>query len=79
MCTYNAISSHTDHFEIQKKDSEESLLTFVEVFAKHKVHLVPTQLLKSTTHALIISCYPLIDAELMKFVASKCIVAQEVR
>ena len=27
MCTYNAISSHTDHFEIQKMDSEESLLT----------------------------------------------------
>ena len=23
MCTYNAISSHTDHFEIQKRDSEE--------------------------------------------------------
>ena len=29
MCTYNAISSHTDHFEIQKRDSEESLLTFL--------------------------------------------------
>ena len=28
MCTYNTISSHTDHFEIQKKYSEESLLTF---------------------------------------------------
>ena len=27
MCTYNTISSHTDHFEIQKRDSEESLLT----------------------------------------------------
>ena len=23
MCTYNAISSHTDHFEIQKRDSED--------------------------------------------------------
>ena len=32
MCTYNAISSHTDHFEIQKWDSEESLLTFVNLF-----------------------------------------------
>ena len=32
MCTYNAISSHTDHFEIQKRDSEESLLTFVNLF-----------------------------------------------
>ena len=27
-----AISSHTDHFEIQKRDSEESLLTFVNLF-----------------------------------------------
>ena len=34
MCTYNAISSHTDHFAIQKKDSEESLLTFVNLFAR---------------------------------------------
>ena len=25
MCTYNAINSHTDHFEIQKRDSEELL------------------------------------------------------
>ena len=32
MCTYNAISSHTYHFEIQKRDSEESLLTFVNLF-----------------------------------------------
>ena len=32
MCTYNAISSHTDHFEIQKRDSEESLLTFANLF-----------------------------------------------
>ena len=28
MCTYNAISSHTDHFEIQKRDSEESLYKY---------------------------------------------------
>ena len=28
MCTYNAISSQTDHFEIQERDSEESLFTF---------------------------------------------------
>ena len=27
MCTYNTISSHTDHFEIQEKESGESLLT----------------------------------------------------
>ena len=32
MCTYNTISSHTDHFEIQKRDSEDSLLTFVNLF-----------------------------------------------
>ena len=32
MCTYNAISPHTDHFEIQKRGSEESLLTFVNLF-----------------------------------------------
>ena len=30
MCTYNTILSNTDHFEIQKRDSEESLLTFVK-------------------------------------------------
>ena len=34
MCTYNAKGSHTDHFEIQKRDSEESLLTFVNMFPK---------------------------------------------
>ena len=33
MCTYNTINSHTDHFEIQKRDSEESLLTFVNLFS----------------------------------------------
>ena len=32
MCTYNTISSHTDLFEIQERDSEESLLTFVNLF-----------------------------------------------
>ena len=32
MCTYNTISSHTDHFEIQKRDSGESFLTFVNRF-----------------------------------------------
>ena len=32
MCTYNTISTHTDHFQIQKRDSEESLLTFVNMF-----------------------------------------------
>ena len=32
MFTYNTISLHTDHFEKQKKrDSEESLLTFVKL------------------------------------------------
>ena len=34
MCTYNAISSHTDPFEIQKRDSEESPLTFVNLFSQ---------------------------------------------
>ena len=37
MCTYNAISSHKDHFEIQKKDSEESLLTFVNLFPSYSI------------------------------------------
>ena len=38
MCTYNTISSHTDHFEIQKKkDSEESLLTFVNLFPSYLI------------------------------------------
>ena len=32
MCTYDTITSHTYHFEIQKRDSEESLLTFVNLF-----------------------------------------------
>ena len=32
MFTYNEISSHTDHFEVQKRDSEESLLSFVNLF-----------------------------------------------
>ena len=29
MRTYNAISSHTDHYEIQKRDSEESLFYMI--------------------------------------------------
>ena len=37
MCTYNAISSHTDHYEIQKRDSEESLLTFVNLFPSYSI------------------------------------------
>ena len=37
MCTYNAISSHTDHFEIEKRDSEESLLTFVNLFPSYSI------------------------------------------
>ena len=37
MCTYNAISSHTDHFEIQKRDLEESLLTFVNLFPSYSI------------------------------------------
>ena len=37
MCTYNAISSHTDHYEIQKRDSEESLLTFVNLFRSYSI------------------------------------------
>ena len=32
MCTYTTIRSHTDHFEILKRDSEEILLTFVNMF-----------------------------------------------
>ena len=34
MCTYNTISSHTDHFKIQKRDAEENLLTFVNLFPR---------------------------------------------
>ena len=37
MCTYNAISSHTDHYEIQKRDTEESLLTFVNLFPSYSI------------------------------------------
>ena len=37
MCTYNTISSHTGHFEIQKRDSEESLLTFVDLFPRYSI------------------------------------------
>ena len=37
MCTYNALSSHTDHFEIQKRVSEESLLTFVNLFPSYSI------------------------------------------
>ena len=37
MCTYNAISSHTDHYEIQKRDSEESLLTFLNLFPSYSI------------------------------------------
>ena len=34
MCTYNKLNSHTDHIEIhvQKRDSEGSLLTFINLF-----------------------------------------------
>ena len=35
---YDAISSHTDHFGIQKRDSEESLLTFVSLFPRSKYY-----------------------------------------
>ena len=37
MCTYNEISSHTDHYEVQKRDSEESLLTFVNLFHSYSI------------------------------------------
>ena len=32
MCTHNTISSHTDNFKIQKMDSQNSLLTFINLF-----------------------------------------------
>ena len=51
MCTYNTISSHADNFEIQKRDSEESLLTLVNLFPRlrqtvqtyfdHGLHCLP--------------------------------------
>ena len=37
MCTHNTLSSHIDYFEIQKRDSEESLLAFVNLFPKLSV------------------------------------------
>ena len=37
MCTYNTRSSHTNHFEIQKRDSEEILLTFVNLFPSYSI------------------------------------------
>ena len=37
MCTHNTISSHTDHFEIQKRDSDESLLTFANLFPSYSI------------------------------------------
>ena len=37
MCTYNAISLQTDHFGIHKRDSEESLLTFVNLFPSYSI------------------------------------------
>ena len=36
MCTNNTISSHTDHFEIQKRDSEESLAAHWDVEPQNK-------------------------------------------
>ena len=29
------MTSHTDHFEMQKRDSEKSLLTFINLFPKY--------------------------------------------
>ena len=37
MCTNNTLSSHTDHFEMQKKDSEESLLSLVNLFPSYAI------------------------------------------
>ena len=39
MCTYNTISSHTDHFELQKRDSDESLLTIVNMFPSYSIFI----------------------------------------
>ena len=49
MCTYNTISSHTDHFEMQKRDSEESLLTFVNLFLGYETFLIWTNSLREIT------------------------------
>ena len=51
MRTYNTISSHTDHFEIQKRDSEESLLTFVNLFPSIFLHCF-----QKTEHGMRIYC-----------------------
>ena len=37
MCTNNTLSSHTDHFEMQKKDSEESLLSPLNLFPMYSI------------------------------------------
>ena len=37
MCSYNTKSSQTDHFEIQNKDSEESLSTFVNLVPSYSI------------------------------------------
>ena len=37
MCTCNTISSHTDHFKVQKSDSDESILTFVNLFPSYSI------------------------------------------
>ena len=41
MCTYNTISSQKDRFKIQKRDSEESLLTFVNLYLKPRLQSQP--------------------------------------
>ena len=37
MYTYYTISSPTDRFEIQKRESEESQLTFVNLFSSYSI------------------------------------------
>ena len=54
MCTYNTISSYTDHFEIQKRDSEESLLIFVNLAFTTVVHQT-LSLIWATTLAVLSS------------------------
>ena len=49
MCTYNAISLHTYQFEIQKKDSEESLLTFVNLFPRNIIIIEKVSMIGNAT------------------------------
>ena len=53
MCTYNAMSSHTDHFKIQKRDLEESLRNACKIPASNTTYQSPHILTELFQHNLI--------------------------